>query len=168
MADEEHRHFAIALVDANNDGWIDLYYGNGEGDPPMDLPPSGICPDLQDPPDFPIENTNVFFLNRGDGTFTEDVAGELGLADRWNAMRHVWADIDNDGLRDLLSHNFIVSPLYYAVSGPPDWRFEELAGFDLCLTKGTGASAADLKRRRLSRFLRRGVRPRTSGRRPRQ
>lgn len=119
VGDISHRHFGIAVVDINNDGWVDLLYPNGIGNPIVESSPSGTCPDLSGgTPAFDPANENVLYLNNGDGTFSMDIASIVGLNDYWNAMRHVWADYDNDGLRDLISHNFLKSPLYHAISGP--------------------------------------------------
>ncbi|MDH4069270.1 MAG: FG-GAP-like repeat-containing protein [Ignavibacteria bacterium] len=142
----QYRHFGIAVVDANNDGWVDLYYPNGLTDPTNTPVPSGTCPEpgQVDPP--PPENFNTFHLNNGDGTFSADVAPAAGVDDWWNAMRHVWGDYDNDGMRDLLSHNFVKSTLYRAVSLDP-LMYEDVtaaSGLEICITKGTGASWVDL------------------------
>lgn len=147
MGDEEHRHFGICMVDVNHDGYVDAYYANGFENPPVEDTPSGVCPDLTIPPPFHPANFGTFYLNNGDGTFGPDVAPELGIDDPWNAMRHVWGDYDNDGLRDLISHNFLVSNLYHAVSGPEVLLFEianEETGVEICITRGTGASWVDV------------------------
>ncbi len=146
VGDVEHRHFGICLVDINDDGWIDIYYANGRFDPDVEPTPSGVCPDLKDTPTHDPMNLNVCYLNRGDGTFGADIAGLVGIDDYWNAMRNVWGDYDNDGRRDLFSHNFLVSPLYHAVPAP-SLLFEDASGasdLEVCLTKGTGAALVDL------------------------
>jgi hypothetical protein len=149
LADSEHGHFGIAVVDADQDGWLDVYYPNGVGnpDPPGGPVPTGVCPDEHpDPADVDPRNFNTFYLGQGDGTFTADIAAEVGLDDFWNAMRHIWVDYDNDGFRDLFSHNFIVSTLYRRLPGEP-MRFRNVnqsSGLEVCLNKGTGASWADL------------------------
>ena len=147
VADLEHLTFGATLVDINQDGWIDLYYVNGFENPQSTPPPVGDCPILPDPPVFPPENRNVLYMNRRDGTFHPDSAPEAGIDDPWNAMRNIWADIDNDGRRDLFSHNFLVSTLYRSVSGPDPLVFEDAndaSDLHVCLRNGTGASAADI------------------------
>ena len=148
LGDEEHRHWGICMVDVNDDGWIDLYYANGREVTLPEPPVDGVCPDLDEPPIYEADSPNTFFLNLGNGQgFTPDIAPEVGLADYWNAMRHVWGDYDNDGRRDLMSHNFTVSPLYHAVSGPDPLLFEdasEATGLEICLLDGTGASVLEL------------------------
>ncbi|MDH4069908.1 MAG: FG-GAP-like repeat-containing protein [Ignavibacteria bacterium] len=148
VGDPGHRHFGISVVDVNHDGWVDFYWPNGNTDPFDPPPPSGECPDLIPPPPFDPLNYNTMYLNNGDGTFTEDVAPDLGLNDPWNAMRSVWGDYDNDGRRDLFSHNFIVSTLYHAVPGGPlGVMFEDVnasSGIQVCAQNGTGASWVDL------------------------
>ena len=147
LADSEHGHFGIAVVDANDDGWLDVYYPNGVGDPPSPPVQTGECPAVRpDPGDVDPRNFNTFYLGQGDGTFGPDIANQVGLDDFWNAMRHVWVDYDNDGFRDLFSHNFIVSTIYRRVPGEP-MSFEDVSaasGLTVCLTKGTGASWGDL------------------------
>ena len=142
-----NRAFGSTLVDINRDGWIDLYFLNGAGDP-LPSPVTGICPDLTEPPDFVPGSKNALYLNRGDGTFHPDSAEEVGVADEWNAMRHVWGDVDNDGERDVHSHNFVVSNFYGVVSLDP-LRYEiqnEERGLEICLTRGTGNAFADVNR----------------------
>ncbi|MFQ5741762.1 MAG: LamG domain-containing protein [Acidobacteriota bacterium] len=86
--DVEHRHFGIGLVDINDDGWIDIYYENGADNPDVEDTSSGLCPDLSEIPSFDPMSLNVCYLNQGNGTFSEDIADEAGIADFWNAMRH--------------------------------------------------------------------------------
>ncbi|MCH7702863.1 MAG: VCBS repeat-containing protein, partial [Planctomycetes bacterium] len=139
--------FGACLVDINQDGWVDLYYVNGSENP-ISWGMDGVCPGPDYLPDeYPPLNINTLFMNNGDGTFTEDVAPETGLDDGWNAMRNVFGDYDNNGLRDMFSHNFIKSTMYHAVSGPDpmlyeDWNDE--TGVNICLISGTGASWVDL------------------------
>ena len=147
LEDTGNRSFGATLVDIDQDGWIDLYYVNGAGDPDIaPLPPTGTCPDLPDPIPFFNGSTNALHMNQGDGTFGADTAPAVGLADQWNAMRHVWADYDRDGLRDVMSHNFVLSTLYKQTLADPmtfvDWN--DGSGFHLCLRRGTGASWIDL------------------------
>ncbi|MCH7703292.1 MAG: VCBS repeat-containing protein, partial [Planctomycetes bacterium] len=147
VEDAAHVGFGACLVDIDQDGWLDLYFVNGS-DNPMTPQPDGECVDPDDLPDeFPFVNINSLYMNNGDGTFTENVAAEFGLDDGWNAMRNVFGDYDNDGLRDMFSHNFLRSTLYHAVSGPDpmvyeDWNDE--TGLHICLRDGTGASWVDL------------------------
>jgi hypothetical protein len=73
---------AVSIVDANGDGWADLYATSS------------------------LAGThNALFVNRGDGTFVER-AREAGLADVNEAgtgasMGSVWADVDGDRDQDL-------------------------------------------------------------------
>ncbi len=78
---------AVAVVDFDRDGWLDLYTTNsGEG------------------------SLNQLYRNKGDGTF-EDVAGGVGLADvnrrgTGVSMGSVWGDFDNDGFEDVLIYKY--------------------------------------------------------------
>ncbi|MCH8162103.1 MAG: VCBS repeat-containing protein, partial [Chloroflexi bacterium] len=128
----------------------EVYSANGKGPPVQpDIPVDGVCQDLDpdEPPPHPVANENTFYLNNGDGTFTTDIAGELGIADIWVAMQNVFGDYDNDGLRDLLSHNFLRSPLYRQVSGPDPMVFDDVseqANLEICIIGGTGGAFVDL------------------------
>ena len=146
LEDTNHRSFGATLVDIDQDGWIDLYYVNGSGDPDIPNEPSGTCPILPDPVIFIDGSSNALHMNQGDGTFGPDTAPAVGLADQWNAMRHTWADYDRDGMRDVISHNFLISNLYKQVLDEPlmfeNWNDE--SGTSICLRRGTGASWIDL------------------------
>lgn len=80
----------VALLDYNNDGWLDIYVVNGMTRDAM----SGKA----DPPHAAL------FRNNHDGTFT-NVAAEAGVSnDRWGVGVAV-ADYDNDGWPDLYVTN---------------------------------------------------------------
>src|SRR5258705_5933833 len=72
---------AVAVCDANGDGWPDLYATNSE-----------------------FGFANALYLNQKDGTF-RDVARAAGLADvnvegQGVSMGSIWADYDGDGRQD--------------------------------------------------------------------
>ena len=78
---------SVSVVDANNDGWPDLYLTNSRFGQP-----------------------NALYINRGDGTFV-DTARAAGVADvnrpgEGVSMGAVWGDYDNDGLEDLLIYKW--------------------------------------------------------------
>ena len=86
----------VAFIDADNDGWLDLFFVNGttlEGFPPGKAP------------------TNHFYRNNGDGTF-EDVTVRAGLvASGWGQGACV-GDYDGDGYDDLFVSYFGGNRLY--------------------------------------------------------
>ncbi len=68
----------IAVADFNNDGWDDIYVGN----------------------DF--HENDYYYLNNGNGTFTEDGAGHFKHYSRFS-MGNDAADINNDGQLDIIT-----------------------------------------------------------------
>ena len=77
--------WGAAFFDANNDGFIDLYRGNSG---------SGFGGGGQ---------ANTFWLNNGDGTFTE-MAASVGLTSINAGLGLAYADYDNDGDMDVVVH----------------------------------------------------------------
>jgi enediyne biosynthesis protein E4 len=78
---------SVSVVDANNDGWPDLYLTNSR-----------------------FGQSNALYINRRDGTFV-DTARAAGIADvnrpgEGVSMGAVWGDYDNDGLEDLLIYKW--------------------------------------------------------------
>ena len=88
----------VALLDYDNDGWMDIYLVNGSTIPAMD--------DKAMPPHAAL------FHNNHDGTFT-DVTAKAGVAnDRWGFGVAV-GDYDNDGWPDLYVTNFGKNRLFH-------------------------------------------------------
>jgi len=88
----------VALLDYDNDGWLDIYLVNGSTYDAV----SGKAP----PPHAAL------FHNNHDGTFT-DVAQQAGVTnDRWGFGVAV-GDYDNDGWPDLYVTNFGKNRLYH-------------------------------------------------------
>src|ERR1700744_4222229 len=87
----------VALLDYDNDGWLDIYLVNGSTYDAMTgktTPPHA-----------------ALFHNNHDGTFT-DVTAKAGVAnDRWG-IRAVVGDFDNDGWPDIYVTNFGKNRLY--------------------------------------------------------
>lgn len=75
----------LAWIDADGDGWLDLYAVQ-----------SGPFP-----PTASDDATDALYRNRGDGRY-EDVSARAGLADRGYGMGAIAADVDGDGDSDLL------------------------------------------------------------------
>ncbi len=88
----------VALLDYDNDGWLDIYLVNGSTYEAM----AGKAP---------APHAALFHNNR-DGTFT-DVAAQAGVTnDRWGFGVAV-GDYDNDGWPDLYVSNFGKNRLYH-------------------------------------------------------
>lgn len=96
--------FCGSWADYNNDGWVDLYVGNGLS--------RGGAP-------------NNLYRSNGDGTFT-DVAVHAGVDDGIQpTVGVVWGDYDNDGWIDLYVSNYGTGQGLYRNLG--NGRFENVA-----------------------------------------
>jgi hypothetical protein len=88
----------VALIDYDNDGWLDIYLLNGSTFDALD--------GKEEPPH------SALFHNNHDGTFT-DVTAKAGVAnDRWGYGVSV-ADYDNDGWPDIFVGNYGKNRLYH-------------------------------------------------------
>src|SRR5882724_2929239 len=85
----------IAVADFNNDGWDDIYVGN----------------------DF--HENDYYYLNNGNGTFTESGAGHFSHYSRFS-MGNDAADYNNDGQMDLITVDML----------PPDEKTLKTYGSD--------------------------------------
>jgi hypothetical protein len=95
----------VALLDYDNDGWLDIYLVNGS----TGEAESGKAAVTKDGETSP--GRAALFHNNHDGTFT-DVAGKAGVTnDRWGFGVAV-GDFDNDGWPDLYVTNFGKNRLY--------------------------------------------------------
>jgi enediyne biosynthesis protein E4 len=87
----------VALLDYDNDGWLDIYFVNGSTYDALNKGPSPHA---------------ALFHNNHDGTFT-DVAEKAGVtSDRWGFGVAV-GDYDNDGWPDIYVTNFGKNRLYH-------------------------------------------------------
>jgi hypothetical protein len=77
----------LGLIDFDGDGWLDIFFLNGEPLPGAPTPPT--------PP------TNALYRNNRDGTFSE-VTAAAGLARPGYALGCAVADYDNDGHEDIV------------------------------------------------------------------
>jgi len=90
--------WGTAFLDADNDGWLDLFVANGHIYPQVDVHPSG----------YHYAQRNLFYRNLG-GRFTQIDAGP-GLALARVSRGLALADYDNDGDIDLLVMNLNEPP----------------------------------------------------------
>ena len=82
---------------------------------------------------------DMFFRNKGDGTF-EEMAQKVGIADekRYYGLGAIWGDYDNDGWLDL----------YVADDGTPNYLYKNLrngAFSDVTFESGTGYSGGGVE-----------------------
>ncbi|MFB3788490.1 MAG: CRTAC1 family protein [bacterium] len=118
----------LALLDADGDGWLDLYFVNG----------STMKPPAGDPP------KDRLYRNNRDGTFT-DVTDASGLGDTEWGMGCAAADYDNDGDVDLYVTNKGPNRLY---QNDGKGHFTDVMDHAGCqsLSYSTGVSFADYDR----------------------
>ncbi|MBN2088984.1 VCBS repeat-containing protein [candidate division KSB1 bacterium] len=90
-----------AFFDYNNDGYTDLLLLNN--------------------------GAKVFLKNKGDGTFT-DVTVATNLTDVNNSVGCAIGDYNNDGFLDIYLANYNAINRLFKNSGPPDWKFTDVAG----------------------------------------
>ncbi|MEW5979722.1 MAG: CRTAC1 family protein [Acidobacteriota bacterium] len=120
----------VALLDADNDGWLDVFFVNGAKlkDPQADGEPLD-----KSAPEF----WNRFYHNQGDGTFV-DMTEKAGLQGRGYGMGAAAADYDNDGFTDLFVTNYGDSILY---RNKGDGTFEDVTARAGILADGWMTSA---------------------------
>lgn len=83
---------AVVTGDINNDGFREIF----------------VCTWIQLSQNN-IFSPSLFFMNNGDGTFTE-MATEIGITEMARSMGAVFVDIDNDSFLDLYVINYIDEP----------------------------------------------------------
>ncbi len=118
----------VALLDYDNDGWLDIYLVNGstaEAQAGKAIPPHA-----------------ALFHNNHDGTFT-DVTAKAGVGnDRWGFGAAV-GDFDNDGWPDLYVSNFGSNRLYHNNHDGTFTDVAEHAGVAVGNAWSTGATWGD-------------------------
>jgi hypothetical protein len=95
----------VALFDYDNDGRLDIFFGNGAR---IDDPMSPGTEPKKDGPKY----TNRLFHQKSDGTF-EDVTERAGLAGTGYTTGVAVGDYDNDGYEDLFVAGFGKNTLYH-------------------------------------------------------
>jgi hypothetical protein len=123
----EAKGAGVALLDYDNDGWLDIYFVNGSTYKALD--------GKEAPPQAAL------FHNNHDGTFT-NVAGKAGVTnERWG-FGAVVGDFDNDGWPDIYVTNFGKNRLYHNNHDGTFTDVAEKAGVALG-TWSTGATFGD-------------------------
>jgi len=118
----------VALLDYDNDGWLDIYLVNGSTFNALD--------GKEEPPHAAL------FHNNHDGTFT-DVAAKAGVTnDRWGFGVTV-GDYDNDGWPDIFVSNWGKNRLYHNNHDGTFTDVAEKAGVALDGNWSSGASWGD-------------------------
>jgi signal transduction histidine kinase len=110
---------ACAAVDADGDGWVDLFLTDEHG-------------------------SNRLLLNRGDGTF-RDATGASGLASDGNSQAAAFSDVDCDGRPDLYVCNWFKPDRLYRNLGNGRFRSMDLP-LEVCRKSwnSNGVSFADV------------------------
>lgn len=137
------------FLDANNDGLLDLYVGNYVKDPVLanKLRTTDGYPSYPGPLDFEAD-TDSFFLNDGDGHFTDHshASGIASLAT--TSMGIIATDFDSDGDIDVMVANDVQRNLLLANDGLGN--FQEVGilhgvaySFDAKRTGNMGIDAGD-------------------------
>ena len=136
-----------AWADHDRDGDLDLFVPGYVGLNLNDLPEFGSSATTCSfrgirvqcgPRGLPPEK-DLFFRNKGDGTF-EEVAQKIGVSDekRYYGLGAIWGDYDNDGWLDL----------YVANDGTPNYLYKNLRNgtfSDVTFESGTGYSGAGVE-----------------------
>jgi hypothetical protein len=97
-----HPSHSACWADINNDGWLDLFVGNEEGN-------------WVNPPDS-VDHFSELFLNKKDGTF-ENISQRAGVVVNSFVKGCAWFDYNNDGLADLYVSNYKSKNLLYRNDG---------------------------------------------------
>jgi tetratricopeptide (TPR) repeat protein len=105
----------VAVLDFDNDGFMDLYFTNGAESPSL----------VKSGPRY----WNRLYRNRGDGTF-RDVTTSAGVAGAGYAMAAAAGDFDNDGFTDLFVAGVDRNILYHNKGDGTFADVTERAGLD--------------------------------------
>jgi hypothetical protein len=106
IQDNKRWSTGVVMADVNGDGWLDIY----------------VCKALYE--DDATKRANEFYLNNGDGTFSEQ-AEKWGVASTQRSQTATFFDYDNDGDLDLFVVNQPPNPGVFSPMKPYDWRSEK-------------------------------------------
>ncbi len=118
--------WGAVFLDADLDGWLDLFISNGHVYPEVERLQIGTHYRQRD-----------FLFRNLQGKAYQEVGEEAGLAEAWNSRGAAAGDLNNDGLVDLVVNHLDARPALYWNETPTDGR--NWIGFDL---RGPGGRPA--------------------------
>jgi len=121
----------VALLDIDNDGWLDVFFTNGAK--LQDPMPPGAIPAKSDP-----RFSNRLYRNNRNGTFT-DVTEKAHVRGTGYSMGAAVGDYDNDGFEDLYVTQYGSNILYH---NNGDGTFSDVTTRASVAADGWSASAA--------------------------